>query len=168
MTTHVSVEVAPSTVTLSNLSMLDPVLKSRLVRRIVKDESMSEELAERVLDQSIGYLKLAAKEPGQHYSPSPLVDIGWHTFILYTREYGKFCRELTGGKFIHHEPTDNPSVPNNSKGPYRTMQAMKSAGIVVDEPLWACLCKSDYSQLNGGDCRNCNAGQGCQCGSCNY
>lgn len=118
---------------------------------------MPHDLAERILDQALGYLKLASSKPEGHYSPSPLVDIGWHTFILYTREYGKFCRDLTGGRFIHHEPTDEEGVPNLSSGPLGTMQAMRELGIVVDEPLWA--------HMHAGDCSNCNGGQGCQCGS---
>lgn len=147
-------------VALDNLPLLNGSLRERLVNRIMKDEDMPRELAERVLDQTVGYLRLAAFQPDGHFSPSALVDIGWHTFILYTREYRVFCGELTGGGFIHHEPTDDPEVPNLSTGPQQTMAAMQMAGISVDEPLWACL--------HEGDCSNCNGGQGCQCGSCNY
>jgi hypothetical protein len=28
----------------------------------------------------------------------------WHEFILYTKEYEKFCQALPGGFFIHHTP----------------------------------------------------------------
>lgn len=34
---------------------------------------------------------------------SELVDEVWHTFILFTNEYRKFC-EATIGEYIHHEP----------------------------------------------------------------
>jgi hypothetical protein len=153
-------DLAPASVPLANLSMIDPKLQKRLIGRIEADEEMPRDLAERILDQALGYLKLAAEQPEGHYSPSPLVDIGWHTFILYTREYGNFCRELTNGRFIHHEPTDEEGVENLSSGPAGTMEAMRQAGIVVDEPLWA--------HMHAGDCSNCNGGQGCQCGSCNY
>lgn len=163
----VATQVAPSSVRLDNLTLVDDVLEHRLVQRIMKDEDLTFDLASRILDQAVGYLKLAALRPDMHYSPSPLVDIGWHTFILYTREYGKFCRELTGGQFIHHEPTDNPGTAGESLGPYQTAAAMRELGITVDEPLWACLCKADHSS-GSGDCSNCNGGQGCQCGPCNY
>jgi hypothetical protein len=152
--------IAAPTIDLTNKGLVPEVLWNRLVGRIVIDEEMPRELAERIMDQTLGYLKLASTVPEGHFSPSPLVDIGWHTFILYTREYSLFCREITGGKFIHHEPTDDPNVPNESSGPYATAEAMKSFGLSVDEPLWACFCKSD--------CSNCNGGQGCQCGSCKY
>lgn len=158
--THDVTDVAPASVELANLSMIGSSLRERLVSRIEKDEDMPRMLAERILDQALGYLKLASIKPDGHFSPSPLVDIGWHTFILYTHEYGKFCRDLTGGRFIHHVPTDEEGVPNLSSGPTGTMQAMREHGIIVDEPLWV--------HMHAGDCSNCNDGQGCQCGSCNY
>lgn len=163
--THDVTTVAPASVPLANLSMMSGSLRQRLVNRIEKDEEMPRELAERILDQALGYLKLASIKPDGHYRPSPLVDIGWHTFILYTREYGKFCRDLTAGRFIHHEPTDEDGVPNLSSGPIGTMQAMHEHGIVVDEPLWAHLHAADCSDCTGGDG---GGDQGCRCGSCNY
>lgn len=158
--------VAAPTTELTNKEMIPDKLWDRLVGRIVKDEDVPRELAERIMDQALGYLKLASLDPKGGYSPSSLVDIGWHTFILYTRSYGEFCRELTGGRFIHHEPTDDPSVSNRSVvGPYATAEAMKAAGIVVDEPLWACMCKSDRAECSD---TSCSGDQGCRCGSCNY
>lgn len=35
--------------------------------------------------------------------PSQIVDELWHEFILYTREYERFCRQAFGG-FLHHRP----------------------------------------------------------------
>lgn len=35
--------------------------------------------------------------------PSQVVDDLWHEFILYTREYNKFCRQAFG-RFLHHSP----------------------------------------------------------------
>jgi len=35
--------------------------------------------------------------------PSMVVDDLWHEFILYTREYQRFCRQAFGG-FLHHTP----------------------------------------------------------------
>lgn len=152
-------EVTPPRQAASNKELITPELWDRLVTRIERDDDVTHELAERIMDQALGYLKLASLRPGEGFSPSPLVDIGWHTFILYTRDYDRFCRELTGGQFIHHEPTDG-EAPRPSASPSTTMIAMRDLGIAVDEPLWECL--------HNGDCSNCNGGQGCQCGSCNY
>ena len=35
--------------------------------------------------------------------PSQVADDLWHEFILYTREYDRFCRRAFGG-FLHHTP----------------------------------------------------------------
>ena len=147
--------------------MIDDKLRTRLVGRIVTDEGLPEDLAERILDQALGFLRLASEQPDEHYGPSPMVDIGWHTFILYTRSYDKFCRELTGGRFIHHEPTDDPDAAGEGeeKNPRMTMLAMKAAGIVVDEPLWAYVHSADCSDCTASDG---DGDQGCKSGPCNY
>ena len=150
---------APESLEFAHKDMIEEALWERLVNRIMKDEEVPRELAERIMDQALGFLMLCKLDPNGRYSPSPLVDIGWHTFILYTRPYAAFCRNLVG-HFIHHEPTDEPEIVSSSGGPYRTVEALKAHGLAVDEALWACFCATD--------CSNCNGGQGCQCGSCNY
>ena len=35
--------------------------------------------------------------------PSCVADDLWHEFILYTRDYQRFCRKALGG-FLHHAP----------------------------------------------------------------
>lgn len=37
--------------------------------------------------------------------PSEIVDVLWHEFILFTREYEKFCKKGLG-RFLHHVPTE--------------------------------------------------------------
>ena len=38
--------------------------------------------------------------------PSQAVDLAWHEFILYTRQYRAFCRKGLG-RFLHHIPRTN-------------------------------------------------------------
>ena len=40
--------------------------------------------------------------------PSKAVDIAWHEFILYTRDYSYFCQRAYG-HYLHHTPNDAPS-----------------------------------------------------------
>lgn len=42
--------------------------------------------------------------------PSQAVDVAWHEFILYTRQYRGFCRRALG-RFLHHTPND--ALPDN-------------------------------------------------------
>lgn len=37
--------------------------------------------------------------------PSEIVDVLWHEFILFTREYEQFCKQGLG-RFLHHIPTE--------------------------------------------------------------
>ncbi|WP_214110362.1 hypothetical protein [Acrocarpospora catenulata] len=47
-------------------------------------------------------------EPGVGLAPSERVDIGWHTFLMYTRDYAAFCQTVAG-RIIHHQPDDDPA-----------------------------------------------------------
>jgi len=38
--------------------------------------------------------------------PSQVVDVAWHEFILFTRDYKKFCKH-SFGKFLHHNPAES-------------------------------------------------------------
>lgn len=37
--------------------------------------------------------------------PSKVVDVAWHEFILFTRDYEQFCR-FAFGRFLHHIPAE--------------------------------------------------------------
>jgi len=43
--------------------------------------------------------------------PSQVVDIAWHEFILFTREYDKFCSRALG-RFLHHSPAETMKSQN--------------------------------------------------------
>ncbi|MEV5704078.1 hypothetical protein [Actinoallomurus sp. NPDC052274] len=138
--------------------LISPELFDRLVRRIVKDEQIEQPTAERIMAQALGFLQACALNPGAGLSPSPRVDIGWHTFVLHTKDYAEFCQRVAG-RFIHHVPTDDHKcngactgdVSPGEGGPIATtLAAMRAAGIPVDDELW---------QAHAGACSQCH--QGC-------
>lgn len=165
MTVTASVAETSEIHRLAHRRLVGRQLWNRLVNRIVEDESMDRSTAERIMDQALGFLLLGVKDPDGHYSPSPLVDVGWHTFILYTRPYAKWCKkylrqhfrqELRGLRhlrnwrpsnlrrlwrlyrrtFIHHSPSDVPGVNYGTGGVARTVAALKRHGMAVDDMLW--------------------------------
>ncbi|WP_255788302.1 glycine-rich domain-containing protein [Mycobacteroides abscessus] len=146
--------------------LVDEDLWSRITCRISKEEDVTPELAERIFDQALAFLALCATAPvsGVRYSPSATVDIGWHTFILYTREYLNFCNEIAGG-FIHHEPSDIRGVTYPSGQIGRTVEALIASGFYVDKPLWL-QADADLSALGHGvaDCRSYCSGDSCSGG----
>lgn len=78
----------------------------RLVKRLVADyphKGVDQPLAERIMNEAFGFMYLCSNSGG--YGPSPTVDLGWHTAILYTVEYAALSDVLCG-RFLHHLPTD--------------------------------------------------------------
>lgn len=122
---------------LTGQGLIPEELFNRLVSRIAKEHEKSRELAARIMDQALAFLGTCAHAT-EPLSPSDSVDIGWHTFILYTREYAAFCHRVAG-RFIHHEPTDTGLIPI-TRTPVDsisvTMKAMRDAGFAVDLTLW--------------------------------
>jgi hypothetical protein len=124
-------------------------LFDRLVRRIVKDEAFDQATAERIMSEALAFLKACALNPGAGLGPSPAVDVGWHTFILHTKEYAEFC-ERVAGRFIHHNPTDDTDETVGKYGSIAaTLDAMRAANIPVDEELW---------KAHAVNCSQCHAG----------
>ncbi|MGH3798379.1 MAG: glycine-rich domain-containing protein [Pseudonocardiaceae bacterium] len=138
----------------SGRAFVSEALFGRLVDRIVVKELVERPMAERIMDQALAYLKACADNPGAALSPSPSVDIGWHTFLLYTQEYAEFCQGV-GGFFIHHVP-DDEVAPRGPRGRALTqsVDAIRAAGIVVDTDLWPTADVADASCSNSG----CGAG----------
>jgi hypothetical protein len=131
-------------------SLISPALFTRLVTRITEDHPMIRDHAERVMVQALAFLGACALNPGAGLAPSEEVDMGWHTFILYTREYAEFC-ERVAGRFIHHTPndeTDCGEARSKTVAIDATVSAMRAAGLHVDIDLW----------LSDGECSQCHAG----------
>ncbi|OWV05250.1 hypothetical protein B5D80_18410 [Micromonospora wenchangensis] len=104
----------------------------------------------RILDQALAFLAAAAVTTTP-IGPSDMVDIGWHTFLLYSRDYSEFCDRIAG-RFIHHEPEDGsewPTVPARGAVPLaRAVDAIAAVGYQIDRPLWR----------GKADCTQCHAG----------
>ena len=117
-------------------SLVSPDLFDRLVSRIVKERNTDRELAARIMDQALAFLGACACNHGTPLSPSPTVDIGWHTFLLHTKDYAEFCGQVAG-RFLHHVPADeNVERRDPAEVSRTTMEAIEAAGFVVDHELW--------------------------------
>src|SRR5262245_38682270 len=74
--------------------LVDEALFSRLAARVATDRPEYADLAERIVDQALAFLGTCADQGPRGLVPSPLVDVGWHTFILFTRDYAAFCARV--------------------------------------------------------------------------
>ncbi|CDR10219.1 glycine-rich domain-containing protein [Streptomyces iranensis] len=130
-------------------SLLNADLLGRLAARIVKDHDIALPLAERIAAQTAAFLAVCANNTSQPLTPSKAIDIGWHTFILHTRDYADFCQHVAG-HFIHHVPTDPEEGEHGTAAAarQRTLDAIATAGYAVDTDLWP----------EAADCSQCHAG----------
>jgi hypothetical protein len=128
-------------------SLIEPKLFDRLAVRIAFEHGLDRPTAERIMDQALAFLGACATATTT-LSPSKLVDIGWHTFVLYTQDYAAFCERIAG-RFIHHIPDDQGETAEaRSVDPWQTTAAIVAAGYVVDAPMWE----------DEGNCSQCHNG----------
>jgi len=131
-------------------------LADRLVARIAAEHpELSADMPARILDQTLAFLETCATAT-EPIGPSELVDIGWHTFILYTHEYAEFCDRIAG-RFIHHVPDDGPTGDEWPTAPKAnaatlatTVAAMRRAGHHLDVPIWSTSMATDCTQCHAG------------------
>ncbi|NUK10374.1 hypothetical protein HRW23_24630 [Streptomyces lunaelactis] len=133
--------------------LVGPEMTQRLSARIVKDHpEIDHATARRIIAQTAAFLAAGAQRPGLELSPSKLVDIGWHTWILHTVDYAVFCEQVAG-RFIHHVPTEDgePVDGGPEAARERTLAAISEAGFAIDSELWPAAAKM-------GKCTQCHAG----------
>ncbi|MEU4410789.1 hypothetical protein AB0F88_40315 [Streptosporangium sp. NPDC023963] len=138
-------------------TLVSPALFDRLTARIIVDHPEHAHHADVIMEQALAFLATCAANPGAGLGPSEQVDVGWHTFILYTREYAEFCQE-TAGRFIHHVPDDVPGESGTGGGLAATIEAMEAAGYRVDPVVWPTSADCSNDKCSSGKCNQCHAG----------
>ncbi|MFD8558287.1 hypothetical protein ACFV1N_13485 [Streptosporangium canum] len=89
-------------------------------------------LAEQIMKQALSFLAACAARPYARLAPSELVDIGWHTFILYTREYAELL--LRAGRQPVHQPRprrrpQHPRPGRVQRGGHRLRRPRRSTSV---------------------------------------
>ncbi|MFI0464340.1 MULTISPECIES: glycine-rich domain-containing protein [Saccharopolyspora] len=134
-------------------SLIPDDLFFRLVERIVREHAeIDREMAERIVDQTLAFLSACARNRGEPLAPSPMVDHGWHEFLMYTREYAEFCQRVAG-RFLHHVPEDTAAMVSEAdpiEVRRRTVEAIEQTGFLVDRELWFAEDTSVCSQCHNG------------------
>ena len=83
-----------------------------VVERLQEELEVTREEAEQMwLDAK---LFLWACAHSESMCPTKAIDEAWHTFILFTREYFKFCN-LVNGRYIHHKPHVGDAKPSEEE-----------------------------------------------------
>ena len=67
---------------------------------------LNNEQIELVLDSLKSFFLISYKAKLRPVAmPSQVVDVAWHEFILFTKNYEEFCKKGIG-RFLHHTPTE--------------------------------------------------------------
>jgi hypothetical protein len=66
---------------------------------------LTEDKAQRIINEAIGFLYLAGLCARESHGPSREVDLGWHVMLSDTRVYAAVCH-VVAGRFIHHDASD--------------------------------------------------------------
>lgn len=130
-------------------TLISKALFDRLSAYIADNEIIGVAAAECVMSDTLGFLAACAANHDAPLSPSTQIDIGWHAFVLHTRDYAEFC-DTIAGRFIHHVPTDKAITTEGHRfaGMTTTTQAINMAGFTFDPTLW----------FNEGQCSQCKNG----------
>lgn len=114
-----------------------------VVRRIAKDECLTEEEAGRAFSGMLQFLYVTATVTGRG-GPPYYIDAAWHAFILHTRDYAEFCDRYFG-RFLHHQPLDASEGTEDSSAEaravagnasYAQIRAAAAARFELDETIW--------------------------------
>ena len=123
-----------------------------IVERIAGHDDVPDGLAAAVMADTLKFVTLAATS-AQPVVPTRLIDVGWHEFILHTRDYTEFCAKIGG--YVHHVPIRGASTGNGDV--YEaTRRLLTERHGPLDPRLWPDL---------GADCGDCKAGE-CEAGKC--
>jgi hypothetical protein len=141
--------------TLLGRDLIPQPLYTRLVARLEADHPEVSGDAGRIVDQALAFLAACGPALDRGLRPSRAVDLGWHTFLLFTKDYALFCQEVAGA-FIHHVPDDTPISAGLTCAPEpdgcqaggditadpgstriaRTVQAIQHLGYQIEPDLW--------------------------------
>ena len=91
-----------------------------VVAKIMKAADCNRAKAVSIFKDTLRFLYLCGTADGK-WGPTRIIDIGWHEFIMFTRDYTEFCHEHFG-RFIHHAPDRIGSNPDTER-PRRTLIA---------------------------------------------
>jgi len=141
----------------------------RVLKRYDDEEELSLAAAREHEQELKRFLALCAMNPETHYGMKGPIDKLWHTFIIFTRDYHLFCREVAG-RYLHHEPTDEEAKRAGDSGEsYKRF--LNDYRIHFGEPpahLWLKLLEpGDLSRGDGASCGNacgCSPGGSCDGG----
>jgi len=87
-----------------------------LIRRAkAQHDYLSDKDMKKVIEATRDYFYICNQAKGKMVAmPSEIVDVFWHEFLLFTREYQQFSQKGIG-RFLHHTPTEVMKSPTSAQ-----------------------------------------------------
>lgn len=127
---------------------------THVVDRYCRDHEVPRDLGAARAREMLRYLVLCALNPRAGYGMAGKVDDVWHTFIIFTHEYTRFCEEVAG-RYIHHAP-NLPDADEEGGDPDAYRQMLTDYELVFgDEPPaehWPLIASSCSDSSCNGNC----------------
>lgn len=121
-----------------------PIYRDKIASICQQHEVSEEELT----TELVRFLDLVAIS-NQTLSPSHIVDLAWHEFILFTRFYQSFCTKHYQ-RFIHHTPSKNEN-PNSF---HKTIQLYINQYGQPHPIIWGKVAQEEWQLSDCGSCTN--------------
>ena len=127
---------------------------NNVIARYARDCDLSYEDAERHVFELRRFLALCAMNDGPAYGMRGQIDEAWHTFIMFTRDYAKFC-QVVAGRFIHHQPNVGSESRSSSLDAY--LRFLADYERVFGQPAPIDLWPRPFTPSStGGPCGGCS------------
>lgn len=126
----------------------------KVVTVLMEKEKISRTEAELLFSDTVKFLFLCSTSE-MSLSPTDKLDIGWHHFILNTKEYMKFCTEHLN-KYIHHSPFTAQDKQELAYNPVKETKEFAKSVFSDLSKNWNISANS--SCCSGGDCSNSEGG----------
>ncbi|MBX4209462.1 hypothetical protein KW799_02120 [Candidatus Parcubacteria bacterium] len=127
-----------------------------LVARLQRKLELTPEQATALFEDTKRFLYICGLAPtGSGFSPTPIIDEGWHNFILFTKDYEEFCLQFFD-RFIHHVPKNK--AEGEIGGKYSGQRTLAAAKKIFGETLSANWVYSDTADC----CEKCSPSTNCQ------
>lgn len=119
--------------------------------------------AETLFEDVKKFLALCVTSPqSQSLAPTKALDQGWHTFILFTKDYAQFCKDYCG-RYVHHHPED----PFAETKDFESIPRTRRLAMLVFGKLSANWQGNPLGKCSGKDCSDKDCSTECnQCSSC--
>lgn len=118
-----------------------------LIDRLVEKKGLKRTEAEELYRDLMRFMFLCGTR-SEVLAPSERIDLAWHEFLLFTKQYQEFCSRMFGF-FVHHKPRTKKDNPRKSgKSP------IANTLIAAREVFGALSANWDFPQA--ADCFGCS------------